>query len=329
MKPLVCVVFLLSTLTFAQTPFEMVGGEPILEQPGNPGAVLFHDGQFHMFHNVFEAFPSETKIHYATSADGLTWTSQSEAALLSAAEVPFETYAILASDVLVEGDGHWVLYFTAWHSTDDFAGTSIGRAVATSPLGPWTVDVTPVLEPSPNPDAWDALQVAAPSVIKTGEGYTMYYTGAKRDNALMIGMATSADGKSWTKLDDPATTEPALAESDPLIEDLGNPAFPIRFQDVWQPRAIHTPDGYIMLFKSGLEYHEQGGAMVRFATSDEGVSWTPNLSIQAITYPETGGDAIWFSELVYHEGIYYAYLEVEKEGSSSIYVATYEGVLEP
>ncbi|MEV6237904.1 beta-xylosidase [Lentzea sp. NPDC051838] len=50
--------------------------------------------------------------------------------------------------------------------------------------------------------SFDAMHTCDPSLIKLGDTYYMYYTGASRDNhanGSSVGVATSKDGLSWTR----------------------------------------------------------------------------------------------------------------------------------
>lgn len=311
------------------TPFAIEDMSPLDDMAGNVGAIIEHDSTFHMFHNVYAAFPSEVEIHYSTSDDGMTWTQQSVEPLLNTNDIDYTSYTVFVSDVLVVDDGTWVMYFTTWANDEAFASTSIGRATTSDPLGTWQVDTEPILTPSTNSAAWDSQQVGMPSVVSADDEYVMYYTGASADNALMIGQASSSDGMAWTKYDDPATTSDLYAESDPIIENLGNPNFDIRFQDVWNPPVVQTDEGWIMIFKSGQEYYEVGGGMVRYAVSNNGMNWIPDLANQAINFREAESSAIWFTELIYYEGAYHLYLEVEKDNASQILIATADSLSLP
>ncbi len=81
----------------------------------------------------------------------------------------------------------------------------IAIGLATSPDGiTWTRrnDVNPVLRGTP--DGWDGISVDAPSVIKDGAEYKMWYSaGAPLQS---IGYATSTNGITWTKHISPVLT---------------------------------------------------------------------------------------------------------------------------
>jgi hypothetical protein len=69
-------------IEFAPPAFAFYGNDPAVpvmtREPAssfknlyiNPGAVLFHEGEFHMFFNSFTNWPGLVKIGYAVSTDG-------------------------------------------------------------------------------------------------------------------------------------------------------------------------------------------------------------------------------------------------------------------
>ena len=109
----------------------------------NPGAVLFHDGQFHMFFNSFTNWPGIVQIGYMTSADGYHWAMVQDAPVFTTDQVPFGEGKADVSSALVLDDGTWVMYF---HTVGD---GEIGLATSASPLGPWAVNPDPILLPGP------------------------------------------------------------------------------------------------------------------------------------------------------------------------------------
>ena len=117
-----------STPQITATPvpfFTVYGDEPIVSkgQPGtwddrftDPGAVIYHDGMFHMFRNGFRGFPAESQVGYVTSSDGYTWTKQGDDPIIETKDVPYAKIAMYASSVLWE-DGCWALFFYTWDSS--------------------------------------------------------------------------------------------------------------------------------------------------------------------------------------------------------------------
>lgn len=285
----------------------------------DPGAVLYHNGLFHMFRNGFRGWPASVQIGYLTSPDGFTWTEASEAPVLMSDEVPFTNLAALASSALVEEDGTWVLYFYTWNQSRPPEGV-IGRATAEDPLGPWTLDPEPVLLRG-GEEAWDSAHIGAPSVVRTDDGYVMYYEGNDTINAA-IGMATSEDGIHWTKYDDPATTEAPFAESDPILVSH------VEGYNFHQPRVERTEEGYLMIFRfmprPGTGPTGQMGLGI--ATSQDGSHWEVRSDEpfwERSTIPGTSG--FWYTATAYHDSTLYLYIEGGRGRGTDIFLVTSEG----
>ncbi len=329
-------IFLLLTLTtFAQdsTPlFTLYSDQPVVPhsdkasdwdfQYTDPGAVIYHDGRFHMFRNGFNGWPASVQIGYETSDDGLKWAEVSPDPVMMTKDVPYAKVAALASDVVVQDDGTWVMYFYTWNTMSGTAADgAIGRATAKDPAGPWTPDAAPVLNPG-GKGTWDELRVSAPRVIKTENGYTMYYSGSQKRNGLYtrVGMATSTDGMTWTKYDDPATTDTLYAESDPILETGDKRTF------IGQPMVQQTPDGWVMIYRTANG--TPSGINLGYTTSKDGIHWTydPKTIIWTLTdIPKSNG--FWYTAFVYHDDTYYLYIEGGIGQHTQIYAATHKGSL--
>ena len=100
----------------------------------NPGAMIFHDGKFHMFRNGFHDWPGVISVGYMTSEDGIEWDEVQEKELFNSTSASYAEPGLDVSSVVVESDGTWVLYF---HTVNSSAPWQIGRATSSSPLGPW------------------------------------------------------------------------------------------------------------------------------------------------------------------------------------------------
>jgi hypothetical protein len=78
-------------------------------------------------------------------------------------------------------------------------GDDILYSEGPSPDGPFTT-ARPVFSGSGG--SFDAMHTCDPSLIKIGDTYYLYYTGASRDNhanGSSVGVATSKDGVNWTR----------------------------------------------------------------------------------------------------------------------------------
>jgi predicted GH43/DUF377 family glycosyl hydrolase len=147
----------------------------------------------------------------------------------------------------------------------------------------------------------------------------MYY-GARTSRGLAIGMATSADGISWTKYDDPATIDEPFAVSDPVLQ----PDADWESIQVDRPRVVISPDGWVMIYQAGTAVERRGLALSR-----DGIVWqkhpdNPIFTADAFPIPNA---RTWDTALVYHDGMYYYWLELGGLGGTDLYLAIHEGSL--
>ncbi len=112
-----------------------------------------------------------------------------------------------------------------------------------------------VFGPSPS-NGWEA-DVNRPAVLKREDGYHLWFTGQSGGRS-QIGYATSADGKSWTRI----TRQPVLSP-----------------QASWEKVAVMCPhvmwDSGLRLFRMWYSAGEQNEPdAIGYATSPDGISWT-------------------------------------------------------
>jgi predicted GH43/DUF377 family glycosyl hydrolase len=273
------------------------------------GPVVYHGGRFHMFYNCqYEWPPQEVSIMYAVSDDGVTWERVSQGSIVAERDIPYRVSYILAGSAFVENDGTWVLYFCS-----QSAPVLIGRATAPSPEGPWTVDPEPVLVPSAK--GWDSYSVRRPDVVRVADGYRMYYLGIGQAGS-MVGMASSSDGIHWTRYNDPDTTDPLYAESDPVfaLGGGGTGGLELRY-----PRVLPAADGWLLFYWTSTPGWPQAdkfaptNGQIRLASSRDGVHWTSAQEDPVLTPEDIGGDvsAIYTPCIVVEGDTYYMFLEKE------------------
>lgn len=289
----------------------------------DPGAVhVDGDGVIHVFQNGFAAWPAPVGVGYWRSEDGQSFEEISDDPVFDGTDLEYVGRAALASSMIVEPDGTWVLYFYVWDGAGwPVSAGTIGRATAPSPTGPWTADESPVLTPGDG-EEWDSLYVRTPSVIRTDDGYTMFYGAGTRDTA-MIGMATSADGKNWQKHDDPTTTEAPFADSDPVLVP-GDP----REGNVWDQRSVYQPrvveiDGsYVMSYASSTTMTDPFRLVrkIGLAVSNDGLSWQRSLGA-VISTGTLNADAFWFTELARRNDELLLFVEVARNGETDVHLA--------
>ena len=261
----------------------------------NGGAIIYHDGQFHMFSNFFNSWPGRTVTYYYTSPDGKAWTRSLEEPLFTVDDVPLDGTGALVLTGLVQPDGTWVLYYHTF--TSGSQPGYIGRATASSPTGPWAFDEAPVLSPG-NEGEWDELQVMRVNVLPYEDGYVMYYAGVNKLGESRIGVAFSDDGISWEKYDDPTTTEAPYAESDPIME----PELDWEGRALGRPEVVQTADGWVMLYEGG------GGNRTGLAVSQDGLHFERHEANPILTRDNMVEDFTFFQGALFYEDETYYYL---------------------
>ncbi len=278
------------------------------------GGMVYHDGLFHLFFNVLQDYPpTQAAIGYATSPDGYHWSILSDRSILTAADVRYADNVVLASDALVEEDGTWVLYFHTTSKSPSTTGARIGCATAPSPNGPWSVTGLPLLEPSES--GWDEFEVKYPNVIKTGQGYFMYYQGLDRfGGTVRFGLATSQDGLHWEKHPDPIFT----ADNVPWGE----------FNSIRYPYVVHTEAGWLLFFRAEGDAYPMAYGL---AVSPDGINWAAAQDVPVIDIKKIPGWTLAFApEVEYSGGKYFFYVQmVSNGGKGYLNLLTFDGDLLP
>lgn len=253
---------------------EWDGAEGIVFAPH----VIEHEGTFYMFYSGADNPRGRpAAIGLATSPDGINWTKYADNPILEPDGDGFDSMCISVGVPFLEGDT-WVLYYAANSQPCYGPGRFIGRATADSPEGPWQRDAEPLLTAGTD-EEWDAGFIMPHSVIKTGEGYRMYYSGGEEYLVPLprrIGLALSEDGLTWVKCNDPSTTTPC-EQSDPLYyTDAEGNSKPLDLWavDVLPPSATGAP--WEMFFSSTCpdRVSENCPAFLGYGLSDDGITWT-------------------------------------------------------
>jgi len=181
---------------------------PSTEAPHGKGnlyapAIVKHRGEFLMFFGA-QGKDGHDRIHLATSPDGGKWTHQG-----MVFEVKGANHVNDPSVVMVE-DKLYMFYTLA------MSGITDEIALATSADGKTWEDHGIVFRPSKAP-AWDSLLVGRPAVIHEQGEFRMWYDGRKdlplgapdptapqaADSQRFVGYATSKDGKTWQRREQP------------------------------------------------------------------------------------------------------------------------------
>jgi predicted GH43/DUF377 family glycosyl hydrolase len=166
-------------------------------------SVLNESGAYHLYFTGLDSGSTRSIGYSTTTEDAVTkqpdasgWTNPPNTALLAGDGSGFDAAAVAHPSVVKDGSTY-VMYYTGT------AGgvSSIGRATASSPAGPFTRGPSATLGPGAA-GSFDATSVKDPVVIKDGSTYRMLYTGVETlegEPIERVGYATSADGLTWTK----------------------------------------------------------------------------------------------------------------------------------
>lgn len=161
-------------------------------------------GKIHLFYQTYQKpGVSPDAICHATSEDGITFSDNPDNPVYSP-KAAWSNRRAIDAEVFEVGDKLMLQY-----ATRDPAGKiqQIGQAVA--PLDSnygkscWkelSLD-GPILKPEL---PWEGKCIEAPTVIKRGDTYYMFYAGGYNNAPQMIGLATSTDGLTWKRTSDQA-----------------------------------------------------------------------------------------------------------------------------
>jgi MYXO-CTERM domain-containing protein len=217
----------------------------------------------------YEAVPAGNQSYaaYATSTDGLVWTKYAANPVMSPS-VAWEgaggtNHENSPTAILKEGG-----IYKLWYHGITGTTRQIGYAESADGLT-WTKYAgNPVLTPGPS-GAWDADTVCEPRVVRVGAQYYMFYTHCAGSHG--IGLATSPDGKSWTKY-------------------AGNPVLTIGPPGAWDDTQVSWAGVYydgqrFFMWYPGRKSTDTGGFSLGFATSTDGRVWTRSPNNPVMTPP--------------------------------------------
>lgn len=200
----------------------------------------------------------------ATSRDGLVWERTADSPLLDVGSVGswdsnFCSWPRALPLDRSQPDGQWLMTYHALMpaGTDgvDAPRWAVGGALceAGHALGPWTKVDGPILRGGV-PGSFDEAGIGTRHVVHApdgGDGLVMVYEGVGGDGRHRLGLATSVDGLSWSKVEG-------------LGPDLGGPIFEgaPKDEDAWDNGNVGTP--WVVALPSG------GWRLYYVGTSDKG-----------------------------------------------------------
>jgi predicted GH43/DUF377 family glycosyl hydrolase len=174
-------------------------------------------------------------------------------------------------------DGTWMMWFIGYRDRGGWlasAPASIGLALSRDGRTFAAPAPEPVLRPTA--DGPDGFSITAPSVVRDGRGYRMVYAGwGRTDGQLLRGrllMATSSDGRRWTK------------SSRPVLDEHALPAF--CDEHLAEPDLVRAPDGTWALLFTATHAHGRHEIGIATAPAPDG-PW--RICPQPVITPSAGG----------------------------------------
>ncbi|RLF26815.1 MAG: hypothetical protein DRN14_06255, partial [Thermoplasmata archaeon] len=211
--------------------------------------MIYDGGTYKMWYHGYDGH--NTRIGYATSADGITWTKQGSAVLDIGGPNDFDSFGVSQPWVIKDGST-----YKMWYTASD--GLHLRIAYATSNDGiTWTKQGSAVLDLGPY-GAFDDSGVGAPTVVKDSV-YRMWYIGNDGTHNR-IGYATSTDGITWSR-----------ANNGEAVMKLGS---------TFDAQGLGSPS--VLVFNGVYEmyYHGSNGVsqQIGYATSRDGIQWERSSS---------------------------------------------------
>ncbi|AWB64950.1 sucrase [Saccharobesus litoralis] len=139
----------------------------------------------------------------------------------------------------------------------------IGVAVADNPNGPWQRFDSPLIDVSPNGDAWDALMVSNPSILQKPDGsFLMVYKAVAKKKPLpgggpVVHLVATSD----------SPTGPFVKHPDPVFVAKGD-RFPAEDPFIW-----HQNEQYWAIVKDMRGVFTNAGKSLALFTSNDGIDW--------------------------------------------------------
>ena len=216
-----------------------------------PVVVRRNDG-YHMWYTG--AVPGRTKIGYARSQNGRSWTRQSAKPVLESA-LPWEGVAVMCPHVeWDERSRVWKMWYSGGES---YEPNAIGYATSQDGLHWAKYTTNPIFTPDITAE-WEKERVTAAQVLFWKDWYYAFYIGFRDVDHAQIGLARSADGiTNWIR-------HPA----NPIVRPT---------TDGWDADACYKPyavfaDGRWLLWYNGRHESLEQIGLVTHAVEDFGFS---------------------------------------------------------
>ncbi|MBP1657529.1 MAG: hypothetical protein H6Q31_2130 [Bacteroidetes bacterium] len=225
-------------------------------------------------------YSSHFSISMAVSPDGEEWyPSMRNPVLRVGAPGSFDADALDAPRV-VKLENEYLMYYTGTKE----GVYSIGAATSSDGRTWKKLENNPVIAPGPS-GSWDSRIVGYCEVAEKNGVLYMWYNGATGNHWEGIGLATSFDGRAWTKY-------------------ANNPVF-VPNQTGWDSHEVATPtvllvNGVFIMVYQGMA--TPGPCWFGVAYSQDGIQWT-RASSQSVFAPGQGWESLLgTADLVFKDG---------------------------
>ncbi|MCT9931158.1 hypothetical protein N5079_13115 [Planotetraspora sp. A-T 1434] len=178
-------------------PRSVLSGIPdTWEQEINRPSVIYNSrlGMYQMWYTGQNGI---SKIGYATSTDGITWTRSARNPVMRAGNA-WEKNTVLNPSVLWNSRSN---VYQMWYAAGfDYEPKAIGYATSADGVTWVKSDRNPVLTANPA-KIWEKDRVSGASVFQQSDGYYyMFYIGYTNIDRSAIGIARSRDGVTWQRM---------------------------------------------------------------------------------------------------------------------------------
>jgi len=212
----------------------------------NRPSAVYKDGIYHLWYTgQYLAGQGEgsSRIFYAQSSDGLHFERREEPVLVP--EYAWEKQSVMNPSVLWDEEEQ---LFKMWYSAgEQYEPDVFGYAVSVDGIR-WEKKDTPVFGPDAQ-NVWEQVKVGGCQVIKTEDGYLMFYIGYHNVDYAQIGIAKSPNGISdWYRF-----PENPIIAPDPDMWDA---------EACYKPYALYDGEKWLLWYNGRRGSVEQIGVAV-------------------------------------------------------------------
>jgi len=208
------------------------------------GSVLWNGTLFLMWYRGSNSTTNQAgAVGLAYSKDGITRMKSARNPVLSGTDID---QGYIASPYVIKTELTYTMWYVGRNASSTRSSAYSRILYATSFDGiQWTKGPSPVFSPSSDPKAWDSGAVYSPSVYFNGTTFGLWYSGLGESlSTPQIGLATSPDGRTWTR----SSFNPILSPGGENTWDSAG---------VEQPNVVLGANGYL-LYYDGLAQNAGG-----------------------------------------------------------------------